>query len=210
MNNGSIGVNLTLGCIKKIYKCQSLSRIIATAGTYYIILGSWLLLNMLVTRLSVCRSLCRASYSTAPSLTSVGDQDVAHFSKILSPSSIISTFPPISSPKEELDSYNVDWIGRHKGLSTTVLKPKTTQEVGDILKWCNDKRLGVVPQGGNTGLVGGGVPVKDEIILSLSNMNKVRSFDSVSGPSNLSLSYSLYLLPEQGFWLPMQAVFSSP
>jgi FAD/FMN-containing dehydrogenase len=42
-------------------------------------------------------------------------------------------------------------------------------------------RLAVVPQGGNTGLVGGSVPVFDEIVLSLSNMNQIRSFDSVSG-----------------------------
>lgn len=42
-------------------------------------------------------------------------------------------------------------------------------------------RLAVVPQGGNTGLVGGGVPVFDEIILSTANMNSVRSFDDVSG-----------------------------
>jgi FAD/FMN-containing dehydrogenase len=107
---------------------------------------------------------------------------VSHFAKILSPSSIISTLPPISSAREELDPYNVDWIGRYSGRSTTVLKPKTTQEVSEILKWCNDKRLAVVPQGGNTGLVGGSVPINDEVILSLSNMNKVRSFDDVSGP----------------------------
>jgi FAD/FMN-containing dehydrogenase len=42
-------------------------------------------------------------------------------------------------------------------------------------------RLAVVPQGGNTGLVGGGVPVFDEIILSTANMNSIRSFDAVSG-----------------------------
>jgi len=72
-------------------------------------------------------------------------------------------------------------MGRFKGRSTTVLKPKTTQEVSEILKWCHEKRIGVVPQGGNTGLVGGSVPVNDEVILSLSNLNKVRSFDPVSG-----------------------------
>lgn len=72
-------------------------------------------------------------------------------------------------------------MGRFRGSSTTVLKPKTTQQVSEILKWCNERRIGVVPQGGNTGLVGGSVPVKDELILSLSNLNKVREFDPVSG-----------------------------
>ena len=67
-----------------------------------------------------------------------------------------------------------------------------------------------MPQGGNTGLVGGSVPINGELILSLSNMNKVRSFDAVSGPSNLSLSFCLYSLLEQGSLLLTLAVFFSP
>lgn len=39
----------------------------------------------------------------------------------------------------------------------------------------------MVPQGGNTGLVGGSVPVFDEVVLSLQGMNKIRGFDNVSG-----------------------------
>lgn len=38
-----------------------------------------------------------------------------------------------------------------------------------------------MPQGGNTGLVGGSVPVFDEVVLSLQGMNKIRGFDNVSG-----------------------------
>lgn len=72
-------------------------------------------------------------------------------------------------------------MNKYHGKSTTVLRPRTTQEVSEIVKWCNERRIGIVPQGGNTGLVGGGVPVQDELILSLGNMNKVRSFDPVSG-----------------------------
>ena len=49
------------------------------------------------------------------------------------------------------------------------------------MEWCHKRRIGVVPQGGNTGLVGGSVPIKDELILSLNNMSQVRSFDPVSG-----------------------------
>ena len=62
-----------------------------------------------------------------------------------------------------------------------MLKPRTTEEVSKIVKYCNEKRIGIVPQGGNTGLVGGSVPVSDELILNLSNLNKIRSFDPVSG-----------------------------
>ena len=61
-----------------------------------------------------------------------------------------------------------------------VLKPKTTEEVSELLKYCNTRKLAIVPQGGNTGLVGGSVPVFDEIVLSLSRMNNITKFDEDS------------------------------
>jgi len=67
------------------------------------------------------------------------------------------------------------------GSSRLVLRPKTTAEVSKILSYCNDRRLAVVPQGGNTGLVGGSVPVFDEIVVSMQLMNRVLSFDKLAG-----------------------------
>lgn len=62
-----------------------------------------------------------------------------------------------------------------------VLKPESTKEVSQILAYCNQRKLAVCPQGGNTGLVGGSVPVYDEIVLSLTLMNKIISLDDLSG-----------------------------
>lgn len=70
---------------------------------------------------------------------------------------------------------------KYRGHCKVVLKPGSTEEVSAILKYCNDNKLAVVPQGGNTGLVGGSVPVFDEIVINLSRMNKIHSFDEVSG-----------------------------
>ena len=56
---------------------------------------------------------------------------------------------------------------RYRGNSRLALRPGSTDEVSRILRHCNEHRLGVVPQGGNTGLVGGSVPVDDEVVLSL-------------------------------------------
>ncbi|KAG5353242.1 hypothetical protein C0989_008977 [Termitomyces sp. Mn162] len=109
--------------------------------------------------------------------TAVTRSDLAHFASILPPSAILST---LHAP-HDLTQYNNDWMGKYRGASTTVLKPKSTDQVSQILKWCNHRRIPVVPQGGNTGLVGGSVPTRDELILSLSNMSKIRSFDPVSG-----------------------------
>ena len=75
-----------------------------------------------------------------------------------------------------------------------MLKPRTTEEVSKIVKYCNEKRIGIVPQGGNTGLVGGSVPVRDEVILNLSNLNKIRSFDPVSGNLSFSILRPSYLV----------------
>jgi FAD/FMN-containing dehydrogenase len=66
--------------------------------------------------------------------------------------------------------------GRFHGKALCVVEPSSTQEVADILKCCNELSVPVVPQGGNTGLVGGQVPVGDgqEIILSLRRLQALR------------------------------------
>jgi len=114
-------------------------------------------------------------------LNPVTEQDVAHFAKFLAPTSILSTLGSNSVPVSELSPYNDDWMGKYHGKATTVVKPKTTEEVSKIVKHCWERRIGIVPQGGNTGLVGGSVPISNELILNLGSMSQVRSFDSVSG-----------------------------
>lgn len=82
---------------------------------------------------------------------------------------------------DDLEPFNRDWMNKYRGQTKVVLKPKSVEEVSKILKYCNDNMLPVVPQGGNSGLVGGSVPVFDEVVINLSRMNKIRSFDDVSG-----------------------------
>ena len=66
------------------------------------------------------------------------------------------------------------------GVSPLVLRPGTTGEVAQILALCNEARVAVVPQAGNTGLVGGQVPFEagTEIVLSIARLNKVRHVDA--------------------------------
>lgn len=144
-------------------------------------------------RLFTGRLLLRSTrpYHSPSPLKSVSELDVAHFANFLAPSSILSTLPPSSAPATDLDQYNNDWMGKYHGTSSTVLKPKSTKEVSEIVKYCWENRIGVVPQGGNTGLVGGSVPIRDELIVSLANMNKIRSFDPVSGIYSLAFIFPL-------------------
>ncbi|WP_277252919.1 FAD-binding oxidoreductase, partial [Neptunomonas phycophila] len=76
---------------------------------------------------------------------------------------------------------NEDWMRKYEGSSRVLLLPRTTQQVSLILRHCNDRRLAVGPQGGNTGLVGGGVPVHDEVILGTRRMNRVLRVDPSAG-----------------------------
>lgn len=82
---------------------------------------------------------------------------------------------------DDLEPFNSDWMRKYKGHTKLVVKPGSTQEVSKVLEYCNDNMLAVVPQGGNSGLVGGSVPVYDEIVINMSRMNKIRGFDEVSG-----------------------------
>lgn len=82
---------------------------------------------------------------------------------------------------DDLEPFNSDWMRKYRGHTKLVVKPSSTEEVSKILRYCNDKMLAVVPQGGNSGLVGGSVPVFDEIVVNTSRMNNIRSFDEVSG-----------------------------
>ena len=121
---------------------------------------------------------------SAPSfahLNTVTPDDLAHFAKILPPSAVLSTLPPSSNSPDDLASYNVDWMGKYHGQANTVLRPRTTQQVSEIVKFCASRRIGIVPQGGNTGLVGGSISLQKEIVLNLGAMHNVRSFDPVSG-----------------------------
>ena len=81
-----------------------------------------------------------------------------------------------------LHRYNVDWTRKFAGNSHVLLKPCNTSQVSDILKYCHEHNIGVVPQGGNTGLVGGSVSTQlEEIIISTEAMNQIESFDPTSG-----------------------------
>jgi len=60
-----------------------------------------------------------------------------------------------------------------------VVRPTSTDQVSNVIKICNDMGVCVVPQGGMTGLVGGGVVSQDEIVLSLERMNKINEIDPI-------------------------------
>jgi len=98
---------------------------------------------------------------------------------------------------ESLERYNVDWTKQFIGKSKILLKPQTSEEISSILKYCNEEKIGVVPQAGNTGLVGGSVPVHDEVIVSIEKLNEVYDFDEVNGILSCESGCILQFLQEK-------------
>lgn len=84
---------------------------------------------------------------------------------------------------EEQAPYLMEWRDKYFGKTPVVLRPGNAQEVSAILKLANEAHVGIVPQGGNTGLVGGQIPFEsgDEIVVSLERLNKVRDVDAAGG-----------------------------
>ncbi|MGZ8993466.1 MAG: FAD-binding oxidoreductase [Burkholderiaceae bacterium] len=84
---------------------------------------------------------------------------------------------------EDTTPYLTDWRGRFTGRAQAVVLPATTDEVAAIVRACAEHRTPIVPQGGNTGLVGGATPDAsgDAIVLSLKRLNRVREVDAING-----------------------------
>ncbi|CAG8445846.1 16121_t:CDS:10 [Cetraspora pellucida] len=113
-----------------------------------------------------------------PNFKKLSQDDISFFQSILPSNGLIIEN---DNNYDDLAPYNIDWLRIHRGKSKLVAKPKTTEQVSNIVKYCNEKKLAIVPQGGNTGLVGGGTPIFDEIIISTKNLNQIREFDPITG-----------------------------
>jgi len=76
--------------------------------------------------------------------------------------------------------YETDWTGRHRGQALLVVRPATSAEVGAVLRACAAHAVGVVPQGGNTGLVAGATPA-GEVVLSTTRIDQLGPVDELAG-----------------------------
>ncbi len=76
--------------------------------------------------------------------------------------------------------YEVDWTRRFSGRARLVVRPRTTGEVVRVVRACAAAAVPVVPQGGNTGLVGGGVPRDGEVLLSLRRLDGLGEVDAAA------------------------------
>jgi FAD/FMN-containing dehydrogenase len=87
----------------------------------------------------------------------------------------------IADPSDQ-EPYLVEARGLYRGVTRLVVRPASTAAVAAVVRICAETKMPIVPQGGNTGLVGGGVPPEDghNIVLALGRMNHIRAIDPVN------------------------------
>lgn len=87
--------------------------------------------------------------------------------------------------------YEIDWTGRFRGSTPAVVRPASVGEVAAVVRACGASGTAIVPQGGNTGLVGGGVPLRGEIVLSLRRLRELGPVDALGAQVTASAGATL-------------------
>ncbi len=88
-------------------------------------------------------------------------------------------------------SYETDWTRRFSGTARCVVRPASVEEVAAVLRACSSVGAPVVPQGGNTGLVGGSVPRGGEVVVSTLRLREVGPVDAEAGEVTLGAGVTL-------------------
>ncbi len=93
----------------------------------------------------------------------------------------------------DMAPYLTEWRDRYHGKAALIVRPGSTDEVAAILKCANEARVGIVPQGGNTGLVGAQIPDESgsQIVLSLGRLSHVRDVDLASNTMTVEAGLTL-------------------
>jgi len=88
----------------------------------------------------------------------------------------------VLSAAADMEPYLTDHRGLYHGRAAAVVLPRTVEQVSRLLAFCNAERIGVVPQGGNTGYCGGATPDASgrQVVLALARLNRIRSIDAAN------------------------------
>jgi FAD/FMN-containing dehydrogenase len=92
--------------------------------------------------------------------------------------------------------YETDWTRRWSGRAAAVVRPGSSEEVAAVLRVCWERGVAVVPQGGNTGMVGAGVPRGGEVVLSLSRLTELSEVDAATMQASAGAGVTLAALQQ--------------
>tara|TARA_Y100001934_G_scaffold116418_1_gene142537 strand:- start:69867 stop:71348 length:1482 start_codon:yes stop_codon:yes gene_type:complete len=110
----------------------------------------------------------------------------------------------VITEEAERRAYETDGLTAYKQLPLIVVLPETTEQVSQVLRYCNDNKIRVVPRGAGTSLSGGALPLEDGVLLGLGKFNKVIEVDYANrcavvqpGVTNLGVTQAVQ---ERGFY----------
>ncbi|BAT58443.1 putative FAD-linked oxidoreductase [Variibacter gotjawalensis] len=83
----------------------------------------------------------------------------------------------VISHEREMKPFESDGLNAYKQTPMVVVLPDTTEQVSEVLKYCHEHGIRVVPRGAGTGLSGGALPLEDGVLLGLGKFNRVREID---------------------------------
>src|SRR6478752_6017415 len=100
---------------------------------------------------------------------------VSRFASIVGASHVLTS-------RDDVAPYYTDWRHVFAGTGIAVVRPGNTDEVAQVVALCAAEGVAIVPQAGNTGLVGGSIPtgVRKEVVVSVSRMNRIRNLDALN------------------------------
>src|SRR6202521_579660 len=125
-----------------------------------------------------------------PSAPPLSPELIARFGKIVGDKYAVTDAADIAPYlTEERDLFH--------GRSPLVLRPGSTAEVSTICKLASEDRIALVPQGGNTGLVGGQTPHNGEVVISMRRMDKIREIDTASNTMTCEAGLVLQIAQEK-------------
>ncbi|MDB5735575.1 MAG: linked oxidase domain protein [Alphaproteobacteria bacterium] len=113
-----------------------------------------------------------------------------------------------SQDPAEIAPHLEEWRSKYKGSTPLLLKPATAAEVSSILRICNETGTPIVTQGGNTGLVGGQIPLHGEVLLSTKRLNRIRAVDesgaTMTVEAGVTLAQVQQAADEKHFLFPLR------
>jgi FAD/FMN-containing dehydrogenase len=92
--------------------------------------------------------------------------------------------------------FEVDWTGRYRGRARAVVRPADAAEVAAVIRACREHGAAVVPQGGNTGMVGASVPRGGEVVLSIARLRELGAIDRAAAQVHAGAGVTLGALQE--------------
>ncbi|MEH6403460.1 MAG: FAD-binding oxidoreductase [Sneathiella sp.] len=123
--------------------------------------------------------------------------------EVVGPKGLITNEP-------DMAAYLCEWRDKYIGKALCVVLPKNTEEVSQVVRICSEAKIAIVPQGGNTSLVGGSIPFDhgNEVVISLRRMNTVRQIDKLGSTLTVEAGCILANLQQtaldNGFMFPLR------